>query len=127
VFEIPTFLLDALRFRETRREVLRGVTDHQWRAVLSGWSTARLAIALRQDRDDDADWRADRRGDELCRPKKVKHHAECDRAYVDEGRTEEPKVCDVRHGGSQTAVISRIVYTVSPRTTQCLRGRRTVK
>jgi predicted MFS family arabinose efflux permease len=57
VFEIPAFLLDALRFRETRREVLREVTDHQWKTVLSGWSTARLAIALRQDRHDDLpDW-----------------------------------------------------------------------
>jgi len=57
VLEIPTFLLDALRFRESRREALRDVTDHQWRTVLSGWSTARLALALRQDRDDDLpDW-----------------------------------------------------------------------
>ena len=57
MLEIPTFLLDALRFRESRREALRNVTDHQWRAVLSSWSAARLALALRQDRDDDLpDW-----------------------------------------------------------------------
>jgi hypothetical protein len=57
VLETPTFLLDALRFRESRREALRDVTDQQWRSVLSGWSSARLALALRQDRDDDLpDW-----------------------------------------------------------------------
>lgn len=57
MLEIPTFLLDALRFRESRREALRDVPDQQWRTVLSGWSTARLALALRQDRNDDLpDW-----------------------------------------------------------------------
>ena len=45
----------------------------------------------------------------------MKHQAECDRSRVDERRTDEPKVCDVRHGGSSW-VISRMVYhAVSPR------------
>jgi predicted MFS family arabinose efflux permease len=57
VSEIPTFLLDALRFRETRQETFRDVADYRWINVLSSWSSARLALALRQDRDDDLpDW-----------------------------------------------------------------------
>src|SRR5207237_5906532 len=45
-----------------------------------------------------------------CRPKDVKHQAVCDRAQVDERRTYQPKICDVRPGSFETAVISRIVY-----------------
>src|SRR5207302_6003756 len=49
------------------------------------------------------------------RPKEMKHQAQCDRAQVDERRTEQPKVRDVQPGRSETAVISRIVYhAVSP-------------
>jgi len=68
-----------------------------------------------QDRNDGAHWPADRRRDEPYRPKEMKHQADCDRAQVDERRTNQPKVCDVRPGSSETAVISRIVYqAVSP-------------
>jgi hypothetical protein len=54
---IPVFLLNALQFREPRREALRDASDSDWKTVLSGWSTARLAISLRQDCGDDLpDW-----------------------------------------------------------------------
>ena len=58
-----------------------------------------------QDRDRGACCRADRRGNEPRRPKEMKHEAECDRARVNKRGTDEPKICDVRHGGSETAVI----------------------
>ena len=34
-------------------------------------------------------------------PKEMKHRAECDRARAEERRTDERKVCDIRHGGSR--------------------------
>jgi hypothetical protein len=39
----------------------------------------------------------------------MKQQAEYDRAEVDEGRTDEPKVCGVRFGSSQT-VVTRVAY-----------------
>src|SRR5262245_11332922 len=49
----------------------------------------------------------------------MKHQAECDRAEVHEGRTDEPQVRDARLGSSEIAVTSRIAYhAVSPAATR---------
>jgi len=40
----------------------------------------------------------------------MKQQTEYDRAEVDEGWADEPKVCGVQFGSSETAVISRIAY-----------------
>ncbi len=54
---IPPFLLDALQFRDPRREALRDVADAQWEEVLSSWLTVRLTLPLRQRFGDDLpDW-----------------------------------------------------------------------
>ena len=46
--EIPAFLLDALRFQNSRKEMLRQVRDDEWQRVLSDWHVARLTLPLRQ-------------------------------------------------------------------------------
>jgi predicted MFS family arabinose efflux permease len=47
--KVPSFLLGALQLRNPRREPLRKISDGEWKNVLSNWSTARLALALRQE------------------------------------------------------------------------------
>ncbi len=45
--KVPTFLIEALRFRHAHPENLRSVPDSQWRAVLSSWRVVRLTLPLR--------------------------------------------------------------------------------
>jgi len=47
--EFPQFLLSALRFKDARREGLRGLPDATWKRVLSDWHVIRLTLPLRQE------------------------------------------------------------------------------
>jgi Uncharacterised nucleotidyltransferase/Major Facilitator Superfamily len=47
--EFPQFLLSALRFKDARREGLRGLPDAEWKRVLSDWHVIRLTLPLRQE------------------------------------------------------------------------------
>ena len=40
----------------------------------------------------------------------MKYQAEGDRAKVDERRTDQPEVCDVPGGSSETALVLRVTY-----------------
>ena len=44
--KVPSFLTEALRFRDPHPEILRNVPDRQWRAVLSSWRVVRLTLPL---------------------------------------------------------------------------------
>jgi hypothetical protein len=46
--EAPRFLLDALRFQDTRTEGLRSVSDAEWLRILSDWHVVRLTLPLRR-------------------------------------------------------------------------------
>jgi Uncharacterised nucleotidyltransferase len=46
--EIPCFLLDALQFQNARREMLRRVSDREWKRILSDWHVVRLTFPLRE-------------------------------------------------------------------------------
>jgi len=48
IHEVPRFLLDALRFQDTRVEGLRNVSDAEWNRILSDWHVVRLTLPLRR-------------------------------------------------------------------------------
>jgi hypothetical protein len=51
--EVPRFLLDALRFQDTRTEGLRNVSDAEWNRVFSDWHVVRLTFPLRRAHGDE--------------------------------------------------------------------------
>jgi hypothetical protein len=56
----------------------------------------------RYEREDNADWRPKGRRDKVRRPQGMNREADCDRAKVDERRTNEPEVCDIGLRGLRT-------------------------
>jgi hypothetical protein len=51
--EVPTFLMDALRFQEAKTEGLRNASDAEWTRVLAHWHTVRLTLPLRRAYSDE--------------------------------------------------------------------------